>query len=425
MTILTSDTREGMRAKSVRLELATAVVAAVGVISLLLWRNDTLFFHPQLWAEDSFIYFLDNRTLGIAALIEPYNGYVQICCRIIASIAGLAPASLAPRIYESAFIGAIFLTAFLIYTSPTFKGWGKTFATLALVGAPATSEVFLGMCYTQWLLAPTVALSLYEAPTSRLRACVLVACFALVGFSSPFVLIAAPFVALKLARERTPFAVAVAGMTAANAFFHLHSMIDRFGNSAQQGSLSDKLAVSATVLYGWLFGARIVNSTAAAIVAVLSAVSIVFYLWANRRIAGRPVMYFFCYGVALLMVGCGAVNPDEAPNQWGNDGRYFYVPIVLVIWTFVAIEQQVIRRAWTLPVAAAGLATLFAANVQSVSGKFGTDSWTAAAKCLKESATACVWPIVPLYLRESVSIPSDVQLKTLERDELRKFRWHS
>jgi hypothetical protein len=276
------------------------------------------------------------------------------------------------------------------------------------------------MCYTQWVMAPAVALALYETPSYRVRGWTLAGCFCLVGFSSPFVLIATPFVVWKAYWERSRFALTLLGITAWIGIFYLRGMVERFGAEPPHGTLLSKLTVSASVLYRWLLGHNS-NVTISAIVAIFTFAAIVSYLWANRTVAARP-LYFLGYGLALLFVGSSILNPAHDPNQWGTGGRYFYIPIVLFIWTFIAVEQCHARQNWTLPRSAGALALLFVVHVESLDARFVDINWQSTAECLERSGAACFSRINPSHLN-TIAIPSDAQLKALTPDELRKFRW--
>jgi hypothetical protein len=173
------------------------LVVALGVLLSVMYRNPLLFTDPQMLAEDLFVYFNEDRLFGVSALIMPYSGYLQLCCRIIAFVVGYAPARYAADLYAAFFVATIFATSVVIYASPIFTGWGKVLAALALVCSPTNSEVFLGMLYTQWIMAPVVGLALYESPTTRGRSVILLTYFGIIGLSSPLVILAAPCVLWK------------------------------------------------------------------------------------------------------------------------------------------------------------------------------------------------------------------------------------
>jgi hypothetical protein len=400
-----------------------ALITCAGIAYFLLWRNSTLFLHPRLWAEDLFVYFADDRILGVRALLEPYQGYVQFCCRLVAFLAGFSSPEMAPRLYETAFVAVVFATAAVTFTSPAFDGWAKSLAALALVVAPVSSEVFLGMCYMQWVMAPVVALALYENPTDRWRSGVLFAYFFLVGASGPFVLVGAPFVAFKAYRERGQYSATLLILTAFVAFLHLHGMVARFGDaSSHGGSIFSKLNVAASILYNWWLGeAR--QPIAAIAIGAATLIAAIVYLLANGRAAARPAFYFSAYGVVLLIVGAAVmdISPPFNPNQWADYGRYFYIPMVLFIWTFAAIESPLSRQLFTVPAFTCVLALALAKNGSDWGSRFVENHWEATVDCLKHNETACIPTMNPSYV-ETLPLPSDHQLKTLSDDDLRKFR---
>lgn len=401
-----------------RLALAPTLTA-IGILVLLFHRNSTLFLHPQMWAEDLLIYFVDDRLWGAKAILLPYSGYVQLACRLVGYLAGFFPDLYAPHVYAVSFLGSIFLTAALTYTSPAFSGLGKPLATLTLIAAPVASEIFFGMCYIHWVMAPLVGLALYERNIPPARAVVMVLCFAVVGLSSPFTVIAMPLVLVKLVSERSRYAIAIAAIGALCVAFHFTDMLGRAGIATSGNSL-DRIAVSLTIFYRWyLGGGGVVSQTTMLLVSMITASLVFYYFVATFALEWRAKIYLVGYGVAMLIVGCASTNLPDVPNQFGPYGRYFYTPLVMFIWTFILIEQRFPRRAFSLPAAAVLLGSIYVAHANRNSVQYTDDHWPQVVECLK-TQDRCGMDINPTFLGKRM-IPTDLQLKSWSTADRHNF----
>ena len=68
------------------------------VCGLVLYaRMPDAFSHPQFWAEDGTIFFLDAHSGGWRALLDPYSGYLHLIPRAVAWLAELLPYELIPE----------------------------------------------------------------------------------------------------------------------------------------------------------------------------------------------------------------------------------------------------------------------------------------------------------------------------------------
>jgi hypothetical protein len=261
------------------------LVLVVLILLGIMRHNPGLFFHPQLHSEDLFVFFNENRLFGVDAFVQPYAGYYQFASRIIAFIAGFAPLDDVPAIYAVLFITAIVGASLVIYTSPAFSGWGKALAALIIVASPTGSEVFLGMCYTLWILVPAASLALYERPSSAGRSALLIGVFVVMGLSSSFSVIAVPFVLVKLITERSRYATALAIASALVAGVQLPGLLGRAAATATSGSLIERLLQGKSVLYTWLTGAGYPGYPVPAILSLVMLWLIARYLWRHRSVA--------------------------------------------------------------------------------------------------------------------------------------------
>jgi hypothetical protein len=399
-------------------------VVAIGVIGLLLYRNHRLFIGPELWAEDTYVYFTQDRLFGISAILRPYNGFIQFICRVFAWVAGNFDPLYAPRLYASMFIVSICATATIVYTSPVFKGWAKCLAAITLLAAPTSSEVFLGMCYTQWVMGPLVALALIEMPTTRVRSVTLLGAVTLVGLSAPFVLIASPFIALKAYVERSRYAIMLCVVALVTSAFHFHYILARFSRSSSSGPLWLKLEALSSIFYRWATGSASGSAIGAAVIGIATVIATIYYLWSNRHIAQRTIIYVFGFGCALLIVSCWSLNGAERANQYGSASRYFYITVVTCLWTAILFEQE--RKRWTsATVCMLGLVgVLFFAHTDQDGKYFRDVNWPTTVKCLA-TESECISDINPSFMKTS-RIPTDSQTRTLtpeERETFQIFPW--
>jgi hypothetical protein len=77
---------------------------------ILFSRRPEMFLHPEFWAEDGWIFFVQGDTLGPGALVTPNSGDHHYLLRLIA----LAAAGLDARWIPEAYISANRLIVLLI-----------------------------------------------------------------------------------------------------------------------------------------------------------------------------------------------------------------------------------------------------------------------------------------------------------------------
>lgn len=401
------------------LRFAPVLIVAAAVLFSVTYRNSLLLTDPQMFSEDLFVYFNGDRLFGASALIAPYSGYLQLCCRLIAFVAGFFSARHTANLYAGFFLLTIFATSAVIYTSPIFTGWGKVMAALALVYSPTGSEVFFGMCYTQWIMAPVIALALYESPTTRGRTAALYFYFAMVGLSSPFVVLAAPFVFWKTFTERTRYAYILSAITVAVALIQLHGMLDRQAHNPAAGSMFERAFSATSIFYSWATGPIYPGAAIAINISVPILAAAIWYFWSNWKLAKRALIYFVAFGLIGLVAGCLHVGADLHANQFLFGARYFYPPVVLFVLTFIVVEQNSSRASVTLPIMAIVLGWIYSSYVVDMESHFTNRTWSETAACIKYGSN-CVAGSNP-GKTGSVRVPSESELKTMSKEDRLKF----
>jgi hypothetical protein len=269
----------------------------------------------------------------------------------------------------------------------------------------------------QWALGPVVGIALYEEKPSRLRSLILCLTFTLIGFSSPFTLIAVPLLAWKAFSERSTYALALLGLAGAAGLLHLHDLLGRALQPSAGSNFLLKIESFLAITYRWLTGPTDPNLFLAILVSVATVCGSTWYLWANREVSKRALVYFFAYGLLLLAVSCYAEPSENMLNPFGYSGRYFYTPTVLILWTFILTEQNSSRWRLTFPIAAVFLCVLYVLNIKPYAPHFRDVDWQRTAECLRTEQT-CMTQMNPPGLPDR-SIPTDHQLRHSSRDEMR------
>jgi len=176
--------------------------------------------NPQFWAEDGYIYFFENLTLGFGhSFLKLYNGYPNLAQRLIAMAGGWVPFSEAPRVYTTS---AIVTTALALasFSLPGFRhlvgsdGLRVLFG-VAAVCVPFDREVLSTPTNLGWFIAVWLSLlSVMRVPRRPWQ----VASLALAGWvailSTPLAVLNAPLWLLRAwrgvrRRDRTDLALGV------------------------------------------------------------------------------------------------------------------------------------------------------------------------------------------------------------------------
>jgi hypothetical protein len=115
----------------------TALLAAIIVV-----RRPDAVTNPQFWAEDGYVFFYENLTLGFPhALAKLYFGFPYLAHRLIAFAGGLVPFALAPRVYTTSAI-AITALGLATFALPAFRHLVRSDGLRVLFGVVAVSAPF-------------------------------------------------------------------------------------------------------------------------------------------------------------------------------------------------------------------------------------------------------------------------------------------
>lgn len=363
------------------------VLAAVAVI--LFVRKTDAFLHPQFWAEDGAVFFLQDYTLGPAAVWEPYAGYLHLVPRGVALASGaLLPYAALPHAYNYASLLLTLLVVAGIF-SPRLRLPRKPALALAVVLVPhLTNEVFLSLTNVQWVLALLLVVVLLKAPPDpvygsvRLQGAADVGAVILCGLTGPFVVLFSPFFAWKAVRDRGVHAwillAAVLAVAGAQVLAFAGHPAEAAGPAVRQ--LTPYVDAVGTRCFGNLFlGKSLPHHLDPWALLALLAGLLAFLL----HLAARKGRLF--QGAVLL--GCGAVvtlatlykfraDPGVlVPSSAGP--RYFFLFHVLVVWSLVVLTET--ERSWRrhLSVSLLGLALLSSLTSGFHSGPYVDYQWAA------------------------------------------------
>jgi hypothetical protein len=116
-------------------------VAAM-LATIIVARRPDAVTNPQFWAEDGYIFFYENLTLGFPrALAKMFFGFPYLAQRLIAFAGGLVPLAAAPRVYTTSAI-AITALALATFALPGFRHLVRSDALRVLFGIAAVSAPF-------------------------------------------------------------------------------------------------------------------------------------------------------------------------------------------------------------------------------------------------------------------------------------------
>jgi hypothetical protein len=180
-------------------------VATLVAVVIVIRRLDAVT-TPQFWAEDGYIYFVENATLGfLRAFAKLYNGYPNLTQRCIAMLGGLVPVAQAPRVYTSS---AIALTALSVasFSLPAWRHFVRCDALrvlfcVAAVCLPFDQEILSTPTNLGWLLAIWLSLvSVMRLPRAPWGMALLAGAASCVVFSTPLAPVNLPLWLLRAAR---------------------------------------------------------------------------------------------------------------------------------------------------------------------------------------------------------------------------------
>jgi hypothetical protein len=325
---------------------------------------------PRLWAEDGNVFFLHATRNWVADAFNPYAGYFHLLPRTVSWLGARLDPALIPSFYV---YSSLFLTLCVAarVLSRRLHLPCKPLLALAIVGVPATGEVFLTPTNLQWITALSLVTALLMTdPETRLDWTGDILVLAAAGLTGPFSIFAAPFFAYRALSRRTLASTVIFCVIVAAAIAQgwqvqfrpasVDSPSGSFDLLGVAGVLSSHIPLAFADAQAW------VCRTSLTVVLVLGAagfslIASAFFVRDEYRKERRQLILF-----AALLVGSTAmvVRLDHWDyREMLNADRYFYIPKVIVLWVAVSCLHRRSRAARVL--AFLGGAALLAASWHS------------------------------------------------------------
>ena len=174
------------------------------VAVVLFLRKPSYFFHPQFWAEDATVLFLEARQYGWHSFFLLHPGYYILAPRFVACAAAHLPALFVPWIYSYAALFFTLLTAWFCLRArldDLMDRRGRMALALALVLTPSDGEILFALIGSQWLLMPILFVLIVQAqPLRRGQAAFDFLGLLVAGLTGPYIVLFAPWFLVRLRR---------------------------------------------------------------------------------------------------------------------------------------------------------------------------------------------------------------------------------
>lgn len=340
-----------------------ALAAALVLLAFISRRPDAVT-HAQFWAEDGTIWYADAYNHGLAALLWPYNGYLQELSRLVADLAQPLPLLAVPLVFNVVALAVQVLPAAMLL-SPRFDAAlpSLSFRLLAVAlytGLPNSHEIDANLTNAQWHLALIVALVvLSSAPRTLWSWAFDAGALAVAGLTGPFAVLLAPLALAASLRNRRrlllAFLLSATALVQAAVLFSSRTGRRHFPGVGLQ--LDDSRILAGQVLVSSLVGNRgyrIVHATAAwqqlgfpLLLALLAALPVAYALWRGTR--ELRVLVAFA-GLVLLALFFGPQDSPAPPEVFASPesgNRYYFLPILawyaVLLWLLLRAQVRALR----------------------------------------------------------------------------------
>lgn len=326
---------------------AKAAGVALLVLFLTILRKPVPVIIPQFWADDGPAFFQQALESGARTFLIAHGGYYHTSIRLIALVGSLMPVALVPHLYLLAAITVLVFVAGYVF-SPRISLKYPTLLALCLGLVPHGGEVYFTLANVNFYFGLVLALLLVsDPPVTRRQQIGDLVLIALVAVSGPFSLILAPLFVIRALRERTPALILRAALIGIGAAIQLTQVIaNRIEGKDFRLRSVDVLTILgrrllAPLLWG-PFGAPEKSAVWLGPLLGVGALALVALLaWGfGRRREDKPL---YLLGAILLVVGAALSVARGAPETlfsvWSQD-RFFFVPLVLLLWCLVQTLNQ-------------------------------------------------------------------------------------
>lgn len=324
--------------------------------AVLVTRRPDAIFHAQFWAEDGHVWFADAYNFGgWTVLFRAQDGYFQALPRLAASLALLAPLTLAPLVLNLAAIAVQALPVNLLLCARS-SAWGILRFRALLAGIylalPNCREMDAIITSSQWLLTLSAFLLLAAStPKGAARRLFDISILLLSGLTGPFCVFLAPVALFLALRRRDGWRWLQAGVLAACCLVQAWALliVDPSGRS-HYAALGASPALFARLLAAQVYLATLLGSNEFA--AYSSPVLFIVLLCAA---IGGTVLVAICFArsavemrlflvLSALLLAVSLITPNTgAPKGvtgWellaeGGGSRYWFFPTLAFAWSLL------------------------------------------------------------------------------------------
>jgi hypothetical protein len=331
--------------------IRAASCAAAAVLLLLFLRRPESFLHPQLFAEDGPIFYVEADRDPWGSILTPYAGYLHLAARLVAALCSWLHPLWVPAAYLSVCTGAVLALSLALFSRRVNLPHPGLFA-LGVVLVPHSGEVFDNLTNLQWITAlGLIVLLLARDPEGPAQWLLDLAYAAVIGLSGVFSVLLAPLFAARAAVRRTPAAACIACVVAAGAAVQVYHV----AHCPDPGPANSTTPVLALATFGhrvWLSllsppalsdaAPRWMRAGAGGLgLALLPALC----LWARTARLARALV-----AASLLLLVAAAIYRFRgmismlASVRCGD--RYFFVPKVCVLWILIFHLRRAAALRW-------------------------------------------------------------------------------
>ena len=324
-------------------------IAVTLVLHIL--RSPTMFFHPQLWAEDGPIFFAQDFQFGPTVLFQNYAGYVHLWPRLVALVCGYVPLEFVPHAYIlfALLSHTILLLVISMDRFPATRNQ-KILMMLATVLVPHHGEVFLNIANINSFCAIFTVVVVLLKPARHLGGQIVEGISLIIsGLSGPFILLSYPPLLIYLLAFKK-CALASRRLTASFltlAFIGQAYFLD-FG--ARHPDPADTSALHwinlLAIALNSIFVANIRMSDYLGMLLAVIFLAMFYYLFLYQksfrewRENSEPLLCLIC--AAAIFAACLFVCRSfvKLIGPFAAGPRYFYAPYVLVLFGVILVNGK-------------------------------------------------------------------------------------
>jgi len=342
-TIQRLDAREGLSTFWLIASFAVALV-------LIVLRDPSLFTHPQFWAEDGKVWFVQAYDGGwLHSLTQPLGGYLNTLQRLGAGAALLVPFRWAPLVMllEGLFFQALPVPVLL---SARCRNWApfsfRLLFAAVYIGIPDAREVHVLCTNCHWHLAVVEVLLAFAAvPRSLFGRIFDVFTFVLATVCGPFAVLLMPFLFVFWWIRRQRWSLILFSILLVGSGFQL-ALMRHYQTARYYRFLGATVARFIRIVGGNTFLGALRGSTAYGhkeplwVCTVSFLVGLAIIAYCSRRAPLEVRLFFlYCFGILVASLRSPLVPPTPLP-LWEmilhySGIRYWYFPSLIFLWALL------------------------------------------------------------------------------------------